>query len=70
MISGPCGEKNNKKKALYDLTTGENQSVQWTGRFIAEGWRDAVQVKNTEIRRFSDMICMEYNVKYWEYNQI
>lgn len=52
MIGGPCGEKNNKRKALYDLTTGENQSV-LTGRFIAEGWRDAVEVKKTEIRRFS-----------------
>lgn len=69
MVSGPCGEKN-KKRALHDLTTGENQSVQLTGRFIAEGWRDAVQVKNTEIRRSSDMICMEYNMKYWEYNEI
>lgn len=63
MIGGPCGEKNNKKKALHDLTTGENQSVQLTGRFIAEGWRDAVQVKTTEIRRSSDIICMEYNMK-------
>lgn len=63
MVSGRCGEKNNKKKALYDLTTGENQSVQLAGRVIAEGWRDAVQVKNTEIRRSSDIICMEYSMK-------